>query len=152
VTERSLLLDTNLLLLFIVGSASREYISRHRRLRAYSESDFDLLVNLVSSARRVLITPNTLTETSNLAAYISEPARTHVYEVFRAVVRSTEEEYWESKGAVERSEFLRLGLTDSVLLDATTASHSLLTVDLDLYLAVISRGGLAVNFNHLREV
>ena len=57
-----------------MGSASRNYISKHKRLRAYAETDFDLLVAQLSVASAVLLTPNTLTETSNLVDHIGEPA------------------------------------------------------------------------------
>jgi hypothetical protein len=46
VSERpgqTLILDTNLLVLLVVGMTSRAYISRHKRLRAFLESDFDVL-------------------------------------------------------------------------------------------------------------
>lgn len=145
----SLVLDSNLLLLLVVGTAATSYIPRHKRLRAYTESDFDLLIELIASAPRVLVTPNTLTETSNLAGYIEEPARTEIYEVLRALIHATEEEYVESRRAVTRSEFVRLGLTDAALL-STGESRALLTADLDLYLSAIAVGHDAVNFNHLR--
>jgi hypothetical protein len=146
----SLVLDSHLLLLFVVGTTSRDYISKHKRLREYTQDDFTLLSELVSSAQGVFVTPNTLTEASNLVGYIGEPARGHIYEVLGALIQSTEERYQESRRAAGRSEFLRLGLTDAVLLEATGTSHTLLTADLDLYLAATARGGPAVNFNHLR--
>jgi hypothetical protein len=37
-------LDTNLLVLLVVGSVPRNYIGRHKRLSQYSEADFELLV------------------------------------------------------------------------------------------------------------
>ena len=62
-------IDANLLVLLVVGSAGRDYISKHRRLRRFSKEDYDLLLRLIRKAkgtRRVFVTPNTLTETSNL--------------------------------------------------------------------------------------
>lgn len=145
-----IVLDTNLLVLLIVGTASPSYITRHRRLQTYSDSDFTLLVNLISSAPAIIVTPNTLTETSNLMRYIAEPARTHICEIFRMIVKLTEERYLESSHAVEQQEFLRLGLTDAVLLAVANESNTLLTADLDLYLAAVGRGFNAVNFNYCR--
>ena len=60
-----IVLDANLLLLLVVGLTSRAYISKHKRLQGYEELDFDLLICLIGSAN-VIVTPNTLTETSNL--------------------------------------------------------------------------------------
>ncbi len=107
---------------------------------------------MLAAASKIVVTPNTLTETSNLAAYIAEPARTRIYQTFRAVVSAdeTEERYAESKVAVNRAEFERIGLTDSCLLDITTAPHMLLTADLELYLAALNQGLQVQNFNYLR--
>ena len=46
---------------------------------------------------------------------------------------------------------MRLGLTDAVSLRTNGESRYLLTTDLDLYLAALSRGQQAENFNHIRE-
>ena len=109
----TIILDAHLLLLLIVGTTSRDYIAAHRRLRAYTAADFTLLTRLLTAAAKIVVTPNTLTETSNLVAYIAEPARTRIYQTFRAIVAAdgTEERYAESKVAVNRKEFERIGLT-----------------------------------------
>jgi hypothetical protein len=148
----TIILDTPLLLLLVVGTASRDYISKHRRLKAYTDADFILLTRILSRATKVIVTPNTLRETSNLAGYIAEPARTHIYELLRALAEAaeTEEQYIESKVATARTEFVRLGLTDSALLQLATTSHTLLTVDLDLYLAALKQGLNAENFTYHR--
>lgn len=148
---RGLILDTNLLLLLIVGSTSKEYISKHKRLKAYSEKDFDLLIKIISDVPNVFVTPNILTETSNLAGQIPEPARTKIFNVFRDYIPSADEHYCESRRAITRKEFIRLGLTDSVILHEMTDAFILLTDDLNLYLAAINEGYLAENFNHLRD-
>ncbi|MBV9863489.1 MAG: hypothetical protein JO267_15230 [Alphaproteobacteria bacterium] len=148
----TVILDTNLLLLLIVGTASRSYIARHRRLRAYSEADFILLTQLLFDVDRVLLTPNTLTETSNLLGYIADPARTHIFRLFRELIDNGEERSIASRDAVQHPDFLRLGLTDSVLLSMGKAAGTLLTSDLDLYLAAMHRGVSAENFNHFRPM
>ena len=146
----AIVLDSNLLVLLIVGTASRSYVPGHRRLRAYSESDFDLLVDLIAPASSILLTPNTLTEASNLLGYIGEPARGKICDVFRVFIKAGEERYLESGRAAERDEFRRLGLTDSVLLHLAEEPSTLLTADLDLYLAAAKRGLKVINFNHRR--
>lgn len=149
-TCRRIILDTNLLLLLLVGSTSKEYISKHKRLGAYSEMDYDLLKKFLH-ASNIFVTPNILTETSNLIGQIAEPARTKILIFFSEYIKSANERYCESRQAITRKEFIRLGLTDSVLLHEMTDSFILLTADLDLYLAAINEGYKAVNFNHLRE-
>lgn len=150
----TIILDANLLLLLVVGSADRSFITKHKRLRSYTDEDFDLLRLFLSRASSIIVTPNALTEASNLAGYISDPARTTIYQMFRAIVQTPTciEFAVESKLAVSRTEFIRLGLTDSVLLHLATDSHTLLTADVDLYLAAIAQGLKAENFNHYRNL
>ncbi len=142
-----IILNSQLLLLLIVGTASRTYIAKHRRLQDYSEADFALLVNVISSAPAIVLTPNTLTETSNLAKFIAEPARSHISELFRIITKAADERYFESSRAVDKAEFSRLGLTDAALLGLTDESHTLVTADLDLYLAAVSQDLNALYFN-----
>ena len=149
---RVVILDANLLLLLVVGLTSRTYISKHKRLQGYEESDFDLLKSLLGSAANIIVTPNTLTETSNLAGQIREPARREIYLRLRQILAILEERYVQSSRAARDKEFIRLGLADAVQLDLAGASHTLLTVDLDLYRAAVGRGFKAENFNHYREM
>lgn len=146
-----ILLDTNLLLLFVVGTASRDYISKHKRLTQFTVEDYDTLVKVIERAPEVLLSPNTLTETSNLAAYIAEPAKGAIFQVLKNVISGSQERYISSRVATERLEFLRLGLTDAALVEASTEEVAILTTDLDLYLAAIAKGSPAMNFNHLRD-
>jgi hypothetical protein len=46
----TIILDANLLLLFVVGSTSRDYIQKHRRLQSYTDDDFILLMKMLSTA------------------------------------------------------------------------------------------------------
>lgn len=146
-----ILLDTNLLVLFVVGTASRGYIEKHKRLTEFTVEDYDALLKIISAAPAVLVTPNTLTETSNLSSYIGDPAKSHVFEVLRSIVASSEETYVPSQKASERPEFVRLGLTDASLIEISSDETTVLTADLDLYLAVVSKGSPAINFNHVRD-
>ncbi|PWN56197.1 hypothetical protein [Abyssibacter profundi] len=149
--KSTILLDTNLLLLFTVGSTKREYVEKHKRLSNFCLQDFDLLAETLSAASAILLFPNTLTETSNLAAYIEEPARSEIFHTLRTIIHECDERFVTSKAAIDCPEFIRLGLADSVLLSQAEADFVVLTADLDLYVATVTRGSEAVNFNHLRD-
>jgi hypothetical protein len=150
--RRPVLLDTNLLVLLVVGLTSIEYISIHKKLTSFSEQDFEILETLLSEASEIIVTPNTLSEASNLLAYIGDPAKTKIMQTFRTIIQRTQEIHVDSSRAAGRPEFLRLGLTDSVALDATLEHAIVVTSDLDLYLAASSHGNeRAINFNHIRE-
>ena len=63
---RGYFLDSNLLILLVVGSESRDLIPRHRRLQHYPSEDYDILLDILQDADQLFVTPNTLTEASNL--------------------------------------------------------------------------------------
>ena len=113
-----------------------------------------LLVSLLSGASRIVVTPNTLTETLNIAGALNCRAcpQSSIFEAFRRLLDVTEEEvYVASRRASDRAEFLRLGLTNSVVLESTGKKLTIITADLDLYLEALRQGQSVINFNHLRE-
>ena len=66
---RALTIDAQLLVLLVVGLASPEFIGKHRRLNAYTSSRSDLLRDLMARHAVTVVTPNALTEASNLLGY-----------------------------------------------------------------------------------
>ena len=146
-------IDANLFVLLVVGSVNRALIAKHRRLRAFTVEDYETLLKLLDPVERVFVTPNTLTETSNLLAQHGEPERSRFFERLRFFIQESEEVVVASAVASSNNSFQRLGLTDAVLLEVVTAEKPLLTVDLDLYLAAQAKGrDNAVNFTHCRNL
>lgn len=149
---RPVLLDTNLFLLFVVGTASKAAIGRHGRLRAYSDEAFELLLLLLGQASEIVVTPNTAAETSNLLRQgVSDPLRCALSEHFGQMLKKMREDYVPSSLAVDHPAFLRLGLTDAAISHLAGEGMVILTADLDLYLHAVRAGQDAVNFNHIRE-
>ncbi len=144
-------LDSNLLVLLVVGSESRELISKHRRLQDYSAEDYDILCEFLETAKKLFVTPNTLTETSNLLGQHGEPERFALMARLQYLICKSQEITIASKEASANRNFQRLGLTDAVLLEAVTEETPVLTVDFSLYLAAIASGEeRAINFNPYR--
>ncbi len=146
-------IDANLLVLLVVGSVDRGLIAKHRRLKSFMAEDYDLLLDMIRPVTRVYVTPNTLTETSNLIAHHGEPERTVLMDQLRMVIHESEEVVVASADASSNDMFHRLGLTDAALLELITAETPLITADLDLYLAALEKGEYtAVNFTHRRDL
>ena len=146
-------LDTNLLVLLVVGSESRELIPKHRRLEHFTVDDFDILAEFLENADRLYVTPNTLTETSNLVRQHREPERSVLMRRLQFLIHESREIIVASAKASTNYNFEQLGLTDVALLEAVTKDIPLLTVDLDLYLAAIASGEeRAINFNRYRDL
>lgn len=142
-------IDTELLVLLVVGTTKRELILKHRRLQKFQVQDYDLLMRIIQNVDQLLLTPNILTEASNLLAQHRDPEKARFFKTLRALVDKSEEKVVPSQDASNNRHFIRLGLTDEALLEVVSKSTPLLTTDLDLYLAATSKDGeAAVNFRH----
>lgn len=98
----------------------------------------------------MVVTPNTLTETSNLLALHKNPERSRFLDMLQYVMENSDEVTVASADASRNRAFRRLGLTDAVLLEIVSAETPLLTVDLDLFVAASAKDpDAAVNFRHL---
>ena len=147
----ALFIDANLIVLLVVGLVGRELIARHKRTRTFTVEDYDRLTRAISRVGNIRVTPNTLTEASNLLGQHGEPQRSQLLLKLRALIEQSPETVVASVDAARRDVFPRLGLTDTALLEVVSADAPLLTVDLDLYVAALAGGDeAAINFNHWR--
>jgi hypothetical protein len=148
---KELFIDSNLLLLYVVGRSSRDIIAKHRRLRRYTATDYDTLLSYLDGFDHVLVTPHTLAETSNLLAQHGEPERSGLFAQLRRLIQESKEVVVSGAAASSNRAFTRLGITDAALLEAITERTPLLTVDLDLFHEAQQRApNSAVIFNYLR--
>jgi len=132
------LLDSNLLVLLVVGRVDRELINRHRRLKQFVPEDYDRLTELLSESERILVTPNTLTETSNLLAVQRGATGTELAQELGRLIEQEIEVVVPSRDAASRAEFVRLGLADSAMIHVATGDEQLLTADMKLYGAAVA--------------
>ena len=137
----------------MVGRVDRNLIAKHRRLREYTEEDYDILLTLLNPVDELYVTPNTLTETSNLLGQHAEPERSMLLNELRGLIQRSQEVVVSSAQASNNREFPQLGLSDAALLEAITPETPLLTVDLDLFIAALQKGYYtAVNFSDFRDI
>ena len=148
---RSVLVDSNLLFILVVGHTSRDHVGRARRTEQYSPEDFDLLQSALTDYDKVLVTPHVLAETSNLLGYLSEPLLSKTRSTLGLMLARWNEHYAPCIDLVDAPIYLRLGVTDSALFTAASSTAALLTDDFPLYLAASTAGRDAINFTHLRQ-
>ena len=148
---RDLLVDTNLLLVFVVGAVAREHLEAFKHTNAYTPADYDLLTALLGRARRVLVTPHVMTEVSNLAGRLQSNYRRAAFALLAQLATTLEERSLATVDVVAEPLFLRLGLTDAAISRVAAGEVTVLTDDLDLYLALEHAGARVLNFNHVRR-
>lgn len=65
---KGVLIDVNLLVLWLIGSVSRKYVGNHKRTDGFTLEDFERLLNLVDHfGPPVVVTPHVLSQVSDLA-------------------------------------------------------------------------------------
>jgi len=79
--RNGVLVDANLLLLYLVGRWDYRLVPKFKRTDRYTVSDFILLTRFLAQFAKILTTPNVLTEVSNLCGNMRE----HVAATFLAL-------------------------------------------------------------------
>ncbi|MDJ0553170.1 MAG: PIN domain-containing protein [Microcoleaceae cyanobacterium MO_207.B10] len=148
--QKGVIIDTNILLLWFVGSFNRERISKFKRTEQFLPEDYDLLDRILSYFSKKVVTPNILTEVNSLINQLGEPERSKCLEIFGKVITELDELYIESSTITQIEKFTKFGLTDSGIISLAKGKYLVLTDDLKLanYLGTI--GIDTVNFNNIR--
>ncbi len=149
--SRKIIIDTNLLVLLVIGLTDRKLIEKHKRTKKFEIEDFKLLTNILSGYDEIVVTPHILTETSNLVSQIGNPNLTAIRRTFSKLFSTQNERYEPSIEIGKHESFVRLGLTDCAILNLVKEKIPLITVDLDLYLSASNINHETLNFNHLRQ-
>jgi hypothetical protein len=150
--SRPLVMDSNVLLLWVMGHYDRTSIARFKRTAQYSPDDFDLLDRMTRLFKQVATTAHILAEVNSLCGQVGEGALTRVRDAFAARVLVMDERFVQARDLVTLTTFQRYGLSDTAV--ATVAREGLLVLTDDYRLA----GHLAahelsvVNFNHVRQL
>lgn len=144
-------IDANLLVLLAAGDTDPRIVERHRRLKGFSVEDYFRLRRFISDSGGVVyVTPNTLTEASNLLRQYAEPGRSELSDTLAALIHESRELIVLSADAAAHAAYTYVGLTDAALLTVISADRPLLTVDV-LLLAEARRIDVdaAVDFRNL---
>ncbi len=145
-------IDTNLLLLLVVGHVSRPFILEHKRLGAFTLRDFDELRIAVGQTDSIITTPNAMTEVSNLAIQgVREPYRSQIRSVLAEFAGRMREHYRPSAEIVRTDDFFELGLTDSAWLQILDDDVILMSDDRQLCRVAEARGFVAYHLDDLRD-
>ena len=148
--DKGLVIDSKPLLLYFVGLYDPGQIARFKRTQTYTIEDFHLLQRFVTCFRRVVTTPNILTEVSNLSGQLPEPIKSAYFRDLKKHVGVVHERYRPSRLVCQNPHFVRFGLTDSAIVDLSMKKYLVLTDDLPFY-GLLQRLGIdAINFSHIR--
>lgn len=142
--------DTNLLLLYVVGVQNPDRINRFSRTDTFTTDDFDLLDRLLGHFETIVTTPPILTEVSNLLGQLPNQPRRACMRLFRELIPELDEIHRASGEVCDHPYFIQFRLTDTGIADVSADSHLIVTDDLQLYHRLANDRQAVINFNHLR--
>jgi len=146
-----LLIDTNLLVLFVVGSVNRNRIENFKRTRRYSKGDYELLLRVIEQFDQVYTVAHVMAEVSNLTD-LTGSERLQARRLLKETIAVLIEPEMPSARAAQSPSYADLGLVDAAIASiADEHKCTVLTDDLDLYLALSTADVPVLNFTHLRE-
>ena len=145
-------MDTNLLVLLVIGTLSKSEIQNHKRTQSrYTDTDYQLLTEWVATFKKIVTTPNILTEASNLLeGYIYK--NQYALQVLQNLVDVMDEICIDSGSAMSnyQKSFFKFGLSDTVIHILAEKKYLVVTDDLNFCAFLQGKGLLALNFNNLR--
>lgn len=144
------ILDTNLLLLWLVARTDISLLLQFKRVQAFTRRDTELLRNVVEPFHQFVTTPHILSETSNFIDQAPAGRRSYLMDELKDFIRAGIEVYAPATALIQRDEFNALGLTDTGMAQLS-AEAVVITVDYRLAGKVQAMGGNALNFNHYRS-
>ena len=148
---RSVLLDSNLLLLFAIGSWNPRAIKTQKRLGGYTADDFELLRNFLSQFASIATTTHILTEVSNLAGAASGQTREAIFLQLQSLFVILNERQPSAIFLCAMPEFRMFGITDAAI-SSLGSEMLLLTEDGRLARHLQLKGMQAWTLKHLRAL
>jgi rRNA-processing protein FCF1 len=149
------LLDSNLLLLFLVGGYSLSLIRTFKRVSDYSVQDYRLLVEFLGSFKILVVTPHVLTEVSNLANSLPQGIKTEWFRSFAELLASQgstpglREHHIAADAIAKTREFYAFGITDAAI-SLISSDTLVVTADYRLSGTLRKKGVEVLNFSDLR--
>jgi hypothetical protein len=148
---KGVLVDTNLLVLYLVGTVNRQRILNFKRTGDFDIEDYDLLVRLIDWFGKLIATPHVLSQVSDLTDLTGNELA-EVRALFKLLVEQIEERYDGSRSLVGDPAFERFGLTHAAVATVCSRGILVLTTDSRLQLALQKRNVDSLNFNHVRPL
>ena len=100
-SRHGILVDTNLLIVLLVGATRPSLLKSLEVTSAYDADDVELISDLLGNNPRLIITPQVITEVSNLAGKIHGDDRVSFFGAFRALIKGSGERRLESSSIFE---------------------------------------------------
>lgn len=123
-------IDTNSLVVLIVGLINPSLFQSHPRTSIYNEDDFNDLITLIGNLENLVILPNVWTELDNLLNKFTGTLKSDYVESVKKMLKKSTEKYIKSEIIFSyENYFYDLGFTDTILLECSKNCNLLITND-----------------------
>ncbi|MCT7519031.1 PIN domain-containing protein [Aliarcobacter cryaerophilus] len=122
------IIDTNLLLLLIIGSVDDGiHINKSSRLNDYDIDDYDNIVKIINNTKEIYITPYIATEVSNLID-LKGNLKERSFEICREIFKNFKQVDIDIYSDINENSFIYFGLADASLV-RLAPNYNILTAD-----------------------
>ena len=144
--QKGIFIDSEILLLFVVGSKDPRLIRKFGRTANFDENDFNLVSQFIDKFHYKITSPHILTEVSDLLGESND-----YHTILETYINFSEEKYLTSRELVKSNSFFKFGLADSAVVEISQNAHLIFTADNRFYGYLTSMGIDAVNFDSLKS-
>jgi len=131
--RKGIIVDTNVMLVYIVGIYGHNYLPKFKRTRGYDREVFEYIYSVLAQFRRHIITPHILTELSNLSPKIRDNKQDNklaaYFTVFKDVLERASERYINKDNILNSTLLPKLGVTDLTIIEAAEKYKCLVFTD-----------------------
>ena len=135
-----ILIDSNSLVVLILGLIDPELINTHKKTSIYDEEDFYKLLGLIENFENLIFLPNIWTEVDNLLNNFSGERKYLYVKKITELIKTSTEQYLQSELATQENYFISLGITDSLIIKLGKECKILITSDSQLSDYAIANG------------
>lgn len=135
-----IIIDSNSLLVFLLGLINPSLINKHSRTSIYDEQDFYILIDVIKDIKSLVVLPNIWTEVDNLLNKFTGNYKSQYIQKITKTIKETSEKYIESQTIENNYAFYDLGLTDTLILEFAKDCELLITSDSQLSDYAIANG------------
>lgn len=115
--SKRVLLDANLLTMYLVAQLGDGEVEKFSRTRAYTTADAKILDKTLLGFKSIITTAQVLTETANLLDWFTGKKRQVLFGYLSQFVVTVDEKYLSAKQIILSPAFIKLGLSDAALFD-----------------------------------
>jgi hypothetical protein len=152
VPGETILVDSNILVLVVIGTLAPERIERFSRTKKYTTGDFETVGNLISGFRWSITTPHVLSQVSDLLDLprLDYELSAAVVSTLRHIYATNIERHVPARSLAKGGAFPSIGLADCSIIEAARRGCTVLTDDLSLHNTLRAHGYISVNFTEVR--